>query len=250
MRKLLALALLSTIVIISSCSSPQELVYFNNIQDTTLKAGSAGTEIKIQPDDILSITVSSLNPEATAIFNAPQDSKSTVGAGYLVAENGTIQFPVLGHVKASGITKPQLAEMLTKELTDKKLLVDPIVTIRFINFKISVLGEVSKPGVYTIPNEKITLLEALSFAGDITMYGKRDNLLLVRESENGNKIIKRLNLSSSDIFNSPYYYLQTNDVVYVEPAKSKVAKERSATLLPIIFSALSLAVITVTAFAN
>jgi polysaccharide export outer membrane protein len=248
MRKIFTFVLLSTIAIVSSCSSPQELVYFNNIQDTTLKAGSTGTEIKIQPDDILSITVSSLNPEATAIFNAPQDTKSTVGAGYLVAENGTIQFPVLGHIKASGITKPQLAEMLTKELTDKKLLVDPIVTIRFINFKISVLGEVNKPGVYTIPNEKITLLEALSFAGDLTMYGKRDNVLLVRESESGNKTIKRLNLSSSDIFTSPYYYLQTNDVVYVEPSKNKVSKERSATLLPIIFSGVSLAIIAITSF--
>ena len=124
-------------------------------------------------------------------------------------------------------------------LTDKKLLVDPIVSVRFQNFRVTVLGEVKNPAVIPVPSEKISLLEAIGLAGDLTVYAKRDNVLVIRE-ENGEKITKRINLNSNELFTSPYYYVKSNDVIYVEPNKAKVASAgRSQTWLPIIFSALS-----------
>jgi polysaccharide biosynthesis/export protein len=244
---------LALIVFVSSCADTKKLVYFDNIQDTNIPQKSAPTETIIQRNDLISIAVNSLNPEATAIFNAPNESTpnannatandNTLTVGYLVNPNGDIQFPVLGTIHVEGLTKSQLTVLLTKQLTDKKLLVDPIVTIRYLNFRVSVLGEVNTPGVFTVPNEKISILEALGLAGDITIYGKRENVLIIRESTNGEKITKRINLSSSDILSSPYYYLRSNDVVYVEPSKDRVAKERNAMLLPIIISLTTLLIV-------
>ncbi|WP_242672969.1 polysaccharide biosynthesis/export family protein [Niastella yeongjuensis] len=209
----------------------------------------------IQNNDLLNITVSSLNPEASAVFNQPggannnnnsnsQPTATTTPAnGYLVDGEGNIQFPFLGTIKASGMTKDELKDKLTKSLVDKKLLVDPIITVRFLNFKVTVLGEVAHPTVVTVPSESITLLEALGLAGDLTIYAQRDNVLVIRD-ENGKKLTHRLNLNSTELFSSPYYYLKSNDVVYVEPNKAKVAStSRTNTWLPILFSALSLGVI-------
>jgi len=167
--------------------------------------------------------------------------------GYLVNLNGDILFPVLGKIHAQGLTKSQLQALLTKQLVDTKQLIDPIVTIRQLNFRVSVLGEVSKPGVYTTPNEKISLLEALSFAGDITIYGKKDNVLLIREDDKGDKLIVRIDLTSSGLFTSPYYYLKSNDVIYVEPSQNREKKERFAQVTPIILSVVSLLIITISA---
>jgi polysaccharide export outer membrane protein len=142
-------------------------------------------------------------------------------------------------MKITGLTTNELREKITAELLSKKLLVDPIVIVRQLNFKVSVLGEVGRPSVVNVPSEKISLLEALGLAGDITIYGKKDNVMIIRE-ENGQKTIKRINLNSSEIFTSDYYYLKSNDIVYVEANKAKVASStRSSTLIPIILSALS-----------
>jgi polysaccharide export outer membrane protein len=144
-----------------------------------------------------------------------------------------------------GLTKDELKDKLTKSLVDKKLLVDPIITIRFLNFKVTVLGEVAHPTVVTVPSERISLLEAIGLAGDLTIYAQRDNVLVIRD-EDGKKVTHRLNLNSTELFTSPYYYLKTNDVVYVEPNKSKVATtSRSIQWIPIVLSALSLGVIVV-----
>jgi polysaccharide biosynthesis/export protein len=156
-------------------------------------------------------------------------------------------FPVLGKIHAQGLTKSQLQALLTKQLVDSKQLIDPIVTIRQLNFRVSVLGEVAKPGVYTTPNEKISLLEALSFAGDITIYGKKDNVLLIREDDKGDKLIVRIDLTSSSLFTSPYYYLKSNDVIYVEPSQNREKKERFAQVTPIVLSVISLLIITISA---
>jgi polysaccharide export outer membrane protein len=210
----------------------------------------------IQNNDLLSITVSSLNPEASAVFNTPggannsnsnaQPTATTTPAnGYLVDGEGNIQFPFLGTVKVSGMTKEELKDKLTKSLVDKKLLVDPIITVRFLNFKVTVLGEVAHPTVVTVPSESITLLEALGLAGDLTIYAQRDNVLVIRD-EDGKKVTHRLNLNNTELFSSPYYYLKSNDVVYVEPNKAKVAStSRSQMWIPILLSALSLGVIVV-----
>ncbi|HVF97896.1 MAG TPA: polysaccharide biosynthesis/export family protein [Flavisolibacter sp.] len=207
----------------------------------------------ITQNDLLSIIVTSLNQSASTVFNAPNVASpasagnSSAGpiytSGYLVDNDGNIQFPLLGSIKAAGLTEAMLKNQIVKALTDKKLLLDPIVTIRHLNFRVTVLGEVGGPTVINVPSEKISLLEALGLAGDVTIYGKRDNVLVIRE-EAGQKIIKRLNLNTSEIFNSPYYYLRSNDIVYVEPNKAKVASSsRGTQLLPIVLSGLSFAAI-------
>ncbi len=243
------------VVGVSSCVSTKSSTYFNNVGDSSFNTSGVDLEPVIQNSDLLSIYVSDLNPEATLVFNKlnlPSATTSSSGPGsispsigYLVNQDGNIQFPVLGSLKASGLTKKQLVEKITKTLVDKKLLIDPIVNISFLNYRVTVLGEVSRPTVITVANEKISLLEALGLAGDLTIFAKRDNVLLIRE-ENGKKTLRRINLNSNEIFSSPYYYLKTNDVIYVEPNKSKIASvSRSQQLLPIIFSALSFATIIV-----
>jgi polysaccharide export outer membrane protein len=233
---------------IVSCTSSRKSVYFIDQKDAVLKANNLSTKNIIQPNDILSIAVTSLNNASTEVFNKPNNSfvstSSVTGAnlqspGYLVNDEGNIQFPVLGSMKITGLTTNELRVKITKELLDRKLLVDPIVIVRQLNFKVSVLGEVSKPSVVNVPNEKISLLEALGLAGDITIYGRKDNVMVIRE-EDGVKKIKRLNMNSSEIFSSEYYYLKSNDIVYVEANNAKIANStRSSTLIPIVLSALS-----------
>jgi polysaccharide biosynthesis/export protein len=236
-----------------SCTSPKnakKAVYFGNVGDTILQNPAISLEPIIHKSDLLSISVSSLNPQASMIFNAPNTPTMGAGttsiseasfqsfAGYLVNQDGQIQFPILGSIKADGLTKKQLSEEITKKLIDNKLLVDPIVTIRFLNFRVTVLGEVGRPNTINVPNEKITILEAIGLAGDLTVYAKRDNVLLIREEE-GKKIIKRINLNSGKILESPYYYLKSNDIVYAEPSKSKVSSASNTQVwLPSILSAL------------
>jgi polysaccharide biosynthesis/export protein len=248
--------LLLVLISVSSCTNTRKAVYFSGQQTGSFQPPAMPKPV-IQNNDLLSITVSSLNPEASAVFNQPggannnnnnnsQPTATTTPAnGYLVDGEGNIQFPFLGTLKAAGMTKDELKDKLTKALVDKKLLVDPIITVRFLNFKVTVLGEVAHPTVVTVPSESITLLEALGLAGDLTIYAQRDNVLVIRD-EDGKKVTHRLNLNSTELFSSPYYYLKSNDVVYVEPNKAKVASTgRAQTWLPIVFSALSLGVIVV-----
>lgn len=235
-----------------SCTSTKNVVYFNNVQDTTFIQRGAEIQTPIQENDILGISISSLNAEATAIFNPPNNNNSrsttvtgssTEPGGYLVNSDGNIQLPVLGTIKAAGLTKKELRDNITNMILAKKLLIDPLVEIRFLNFEVTVIGEVAHPTVITVPSEKISLLKAIGLAGDLTIYGKRKNVLLIRE-ENGKKKTRHIDLNSSNFFNSPYYYLQPNDVVYVEPNKAKIASGgRSQQLLPVILSALSVIVI-------
>ena len=227
-KTMTGIVLVLALFAISSCGSTKKVTYFREVKDGTIEANIPFPESVIQKNDILSITVSSLNPEASAIFNSPNAAPATGAAGgggpigYLVNTEGNIQFPILGNIKAEGLTKSQLKDKLVKTLIDTKQLLDPIVTIRFVNFRVTVLGEVNHPTVVTVPNEKISLLEALGLAGDLTIYGKRQNVMIIRE-EKEQKIIKRVDLNSAEIFTSPYYYLQSNDIVYVEPNKTKIA---------------------------
>jgi len=234
---------LSLLLTLSSCVNTRSATYFNDLRDATLPSNTPLPESIIQKNDILSISVSSLNPEATLVFNTPNNSANGQTFGYLVAADGFIQFPILGNIKAEGLTKAQLKDRITQSITDKKLLLDPNITIRFLNFRVTVLGEVNNPTVVPVPGEKISLLEALGLAGDMTLFAKRDNVLIIREESN-QKIIKRIDLNSKELFTSPYYYLQSNDIVYVEPSKSKVASiSNSRQLLPIVLSGISLATI-------
>lgn len=247
-RKLICAALIALVFFCTSCTSTQKVIYFNNIKDTTISSANIGMEPMIQKNDILSITVSSLNPQASLIFNTPNISSASAtsssgssaqASGYLVNSDGYIQFPILGNIKAEGLTKKRLEEEIAQKLTDQKLLVDPIVSIRYLNFRVTVLGEVTRPTVVSVPSEKINIFEAIGLAGDLTIYAKRDNVLLIREEE-GKKVVRRLDLNSSDIFTSPYYYLKSNDIVYAEPNKNKIAStSQIRQLLPTILSGLS-----------
>jgi polysaccharide export outer membrane protein len=228
------------------------VAYFVDQQNGSLPSSVVIPQTIISPNDLLSVTVSSLSSSASAAFNTPNlvhqsnTTNSTGGSGqvpgYLVDAEGNIQFPILGAIKASGLTEIQLREHITKRILDKQLLVDPIVTVRHLNFKVTVLGEVGNPTMINVPSQKINILEALGLAGDITVYGKRNNVMVIRE-ENGRKTFQRLNLNKSDIFNSPYYQLHSNDIVYVEPNKAKISgSSRITQLLPIILSGLSVSI--------
>jgi polysaccharide biosynthesis/export protein len=243
----IVISLFVFLVVFGSCVDTKKTTYFNNLQDTIIKFPDRMVPI-IHKNDLLSISVTSLNPEASTIFNAPSlpstVTSTALGStyqtvGYLVDEDGNLVFPILGSIKAEGLTIKQLIEYISKNLTDKKLLVDPVITIRFINFRVTVLGEVGHPTVITVPNERISILEALGLAGDLTIYGKRNNVLLIRE-EQGEKIIKRIDLNSTNILTSPFYYLKSNDVIYVEADKNKLRSvSNGRQLLPVFFAALS-----------
>jgi polysaccharide biosynthesis/export protein len=240
--------LLVLCMMFSSCVSQKEVVYFQpdiiegNVQNISQKHVS-----RLQSGDILSIMVSSLSPEASAMFNPyqlaaqqqnTQAATLTAATGYLINEEGYITLPLIEKVKLAGLSSTEATELLTKQLN--KYLQQPTVNVRILNFKISVLGEVTRPALYTIPNEKITLPEAIALAGDLTIYGRRDNVQIIREVD-GKRTFTRINLTRRELFNSPYYYLQANDVIYVEPTKSKVtSSDRTVQLIPIVLTGLSL----------
>lgn len=243
---------------LSSCITTKKVAYLVNSRDTDVVSVIQDLEPVIQKNDLLSILVTSANQEITQVFNIPNNnaiggtnsSGTNTGTinqavGYLVNQSGFIQFPLLGNIQAAGLTKKALTENITSALISKKLLLDPSVSIRYLNYRITVLGEVGKPSVINVPNEKISLLEALGLAGDITIYGQKNNVLLVREVE-GKKISRSIDLNSPDLFNSPYYYLQSNDVLYIKPNKAKVSSiSPTRQWLPVVISALTLMVVTI-----
>lgn len=183
---------------------------------------------KIQTGDLLSIRVSSLSPEANTLFNhgvisaggagASAASNSIGAEGYLVDAEGYISFPVLGKIQLGGLTKEAARLKLIDAL--QQYMKDPIVNIRYLNYRITVIGEVRSPSTFTVPEEKINILTALGMAGDLTPFGKRENILIIREEE-GVRTMTRMNLKSRDVLNSPYFYLQQNDIIYVEPVPTK-----------------------------
>lgn len=233
--KIASILLLAYIAIIggtTSCVSPKSIVYFQG--DSVRYSSQEITQKyipKIQPSDILSIIVGSLNTEANEVFNTPNqfttastNYSNTGGAriqplGYLVDSDGQIEIPLVGKLKVAGLRTTDAADTIRVRL--QSFLKEPSVIVRNLNFKVSLLGEVKLPAVYVIPDEKITLPEVLSLAGDLTIYGNRSNVMIIRE-ENGKREYARLDLTSREVFNSPYYYLHKNDVIYVEPVKAKM----------------------------
>jgi len=234
---------LLSLCLLLSCSSQKDIAYFNGVNsnsaDSLNKKFYKIHEARICPGDMLSITVTGLDPLAVAPFNLPLVSYATPGSdqlysaptlqSYLVDINGSINFPVIGSIKLAGLTKSQAIKYINDQLSP--YLKNAIVTIQFMNYKVTVLGEVLRPGQYAISNERITVLDALGLAGDMTIYGKRNNVLITREN-NGKLEFVRLNLNSDEIFKSPYFYLQQNDVIYVEPnnVKSFGAQNTNLTL--------------------
>lgn len=241
MNKKYPYILLSLIVLLTACTAPKEILYLQDINQIKQGKIEKGYEVKIHKDDLLAIIVNSKDEELALPFNMPMVSYQ-IGStynqprvlGYLVDQNGDIDFPILGKIQVQGLTRMQLTELIKKKLIDGDYIKDPIVTVQFLNFKVSVIGEVSRPGTFEISGDRITLLEALSRAGDLTIYGRRDRVAVIRE-ENGERTILYHDLRSSDVFNSPCYYLQQNDIVYVEPNKirtgsSKINSNNSASV--------------------
>lgn len=205
-------------VFLSSCSSKKDILYFNDI-NTNEKDKVVFSAGKIQVNDILSIVISSSSIELAANYNLNQTPTSNIG--YLVNTEGMITMPILGKIKAQNLTLIELENFLVRKLKDENHLSDPIVTARIMNAKFTILGEVNKPGTYNFSEENISILQALGYAGDLTINGKRDNILIIRE-ENNIKTYATVDLTSKKWFDSPYYYIKPNDVIYINPNGSKV----------------------------
>ena len=214
--KLAKWMLLSWVILFSACNSTKEVVYLQDVVPLKQQDIERKYEVFIHEDDLLSIMVNSKDPELALPFNMPQIGSESPGQqrvlGYLVDTNGDIDFPILGKIHVAGLSRLELRDLIKEKLISGDYIKDPVVTVQFLNYKVSVMGEVARPGS-----------EALSMAGDLTIYGRRDRVAVIRE-ENGKRTILFHDLRSSEIFTSPCYYLQQNDIVYVEPNKAKAGQ--------------------------
>lgn len=234
------------LLLLNSCASRKDLVYYQDID--SVQMNNSTYQSLLQPDDLLTIIVRGENPEAVVAFNMPNISYNTNDQTgietqrlftYLIDNENTINFPVIGKIKLGGLSRVDAEKALVKEIS--KYVINPKIDLRILNYKITVQGEVNKPGTFPVNSERITVLEAISLAGDLTVYGKRSNIMLLRE-ENGTKKVVRMDLTKADFINSPYYYLRQNDVIYVEPNKTKINSAAVGPNTGIILSAVSLLV--------
>ena len=235
MKKLLPL--FAALLLMASCATQKQVSYF---QDIKVQTDSVSTQQKLPPEitlrveDKISIIVSSKNPELMALFNLPytarvigQTGEQSTGniqgtAGYIVKGDGTIDFPVLGSIYVAGMTRDQVSAYIKQELISRNLVNDPVVTVEFVNLKYSIMGEVKSPGTYSITRDRITLLDAISQAGDMTINGKRDNVLVLRPDTAGMLYAYQVDMRSyENVVNSPVYYIHQNDYIYVEPNKKR-----------------------------
>lgn len=240
-------------VVMASCTSYKNVPYLQNAEEImAAQAELPLYDAKIMPKDLLTVTVNTTDPEAAAPFNMTVQTAQNLATSrtsysqpvlqqYLVNNEGSIDFPVLGTLKVGGLTKNEAEDMIREKL--KPYLKEvPIVTVRMSNYKISVLGEVARPGTFTVSNEKVNVLEALAMAGDLTIWGMRDNVKLVREDATGKREIIELDLTNAEIITSPYYYLQQNDILYISPNKTKAKNSDVGQSTSLWFSATSILV--------
>lgn len=250
MRQIFYIKIASIFIIsllLFSCASREELAYYRNIDKVLATNSTESYETIIQSDDLLRIIVLAESVEAAAPFNIDRSKPGSTGVNtpgqevnlYLVDKNGFIEFPFLGKVKFGGLTKSQAITELNSLL--REYLLKPSVNITIMNFKVTVQGEVAKPGIFNVQSERLTLPEALGMAGDLTIYGKRDNIMIVREKE-GKKTVERVDITNADFINSPYYYLSQNDLVYVEPNKTRMNASKVGPNINVIISISSLLV--------
>src|SRR5690554_1502598 len=229
--------LLILAVLLGSCTTSRKTVYFNDLPDAAQFEWAAAkfTEPVIQNDDILMINIQTVDPEGASAVNQGTSmqligvsSSSNIGnqqtTGFLVDRNGNVTIPMLGEIKVAGLTTHEAKAAIVEKVS--VFYKEPTVQVRFANYKFTVLGEVSRPATYTVQNERVTLLDALGMAGDLTIYGRRDNVLLIRDHD-GTKEFVRFDLNSATMFESPYFYLKQNDVIYVEPGKGRAASAES-----------------------
>ena len=224
--------LLYFLVLLTGCASSEDFINFTQGPDfaPTPEDIANYRTVRIQPDDILHIQVFSIDPVAAQPFNtvnmaagANANRDALQLSGYLVDKEGMIDFPIIGRLKVSGLGIIEAKETIHKAL--EVYLKEPVVNIRLLNFRVNVLGEVASPGTFSIPNDRLTAIEAIALAGDLTVFGRRDSILLVREN-NGQREYGYLDLNTKEIFHSPYYYLQQNDVLYIQPLPTKITQVR------------------------
>ncbi len=214
---------------LSSCKTPKDVVYFQDIDSVAVLAVANPLEIKIHPEDKLSIIVNSKDPQLADLFNLPVTARRIGYKGesalaqsqeisiYTVDSEGMIDFPVIGKIKVAGLNRRQISDLIKNELISRHLVKDPTVTVEFDNLFVSVLGEVNQPGRYNLNRDKVTLLDVLGMAGDLTIFGRRDNVVLIRNID-GKTSTYRVDLTKvADLYRSPAYFVQQNDVIYIEP---------------------------------
>jgi polysaccharide export outer membrane protein len=248
-----------SILLLASCASPEDFYYLRNAGNEKIAGNSADTLTSnpmIQPGDQLSIIVTSSSPELTMLLNSNNlggmqqlnQSNVSVTSGYYVANNETIEFPKVGVIVTAGLTFKNLEHIIEKGLSD--YVKDVAVTVRRMNFRITMLGEIARPGMYNVQYDRINILQAIGNAGDLTIFGKRDNILLVRESPQGKETV-RLSLYDKELLNSPYYYLKSGDVIYVEPNRTRVNTNTTFfQVWPTIISSLSVLLVIVNQIAK
>ena len=234
MKKIFSTILLAGFLL-TSCDTSKEILYFQDVVVNRPEAIVDAKDITVQPKDQISIVISSKDPQLAALFNLTRvqyragytdlrgGNANGEISGYTLDDKGNIDFPVLGTLHIAGMTKGDIAKMIKKRLMEENLVNDPVVTVEFMNLYFSVLGEVKTPGKYAITKDRITLLEAISVAGDLTIHGKRDAIFVIRE-EDGQRITHWVDIRSKNLFDSPVYYLKQNDVVYVQPNKVRAGQ--------------------------
>jgi len=240
------ITIILAVIFLSSCATKQDVDYFQGIDSSNNLIGLESYSPTFHIDDRLIIVVNALDPEAARPFNmtsvaVAQDVRFATGREtmqtYIVDPDGNVDFPVLGKIKLAGLNRHQANNHIEELLQD--YIKDPIVNIRTVNYKITVLGEVNRPGTYTTVNERITILEALSLAGDLTIYGQRENVLVIQDYD-GKKTYTRVNLKTNELFTSPVYYLSQNDIVYVEPNKTQAKQSSIGASTGVILSSIGL----------
>ena len=240
--------ILASALFLTGCMSSKKIVYFQESDAIKVQETLANFQPQIQLGDLITIHVSASDPASAETFNlyeAPSAAGNPKLLPYLVDSDGNINFPVLGKLTVAGVTTQQLGDQITQALTT--YLVAPIVNVRLTNFKITVMGEVKSPGTFAIPNERITLVEALGLAGDLTIQAKRSIVLLIRE-KNGTRDFVTIDLTNKALFNSPYYYLAQNDVLYVEPNKTKVNSAAVGASTSVMLSSIGIIISLITLF--
>ncbi len=232
------------LLLLNSCASPKNLVYFQNI-DAVAEINSEHHQPSIQPSDLISVNISAMDVEAARPFNLPVVSYNNINGtitgvpkqqAYLVDPSGNIEFPVLGKLHVVNLTRTEAIELIRDKLSD--YINNPIVNLQILNYKVTILGEVRTPGTYSITGDRITILEGLGLAGDLTIQAKRENILVIRE-QNGKKSHYRIDLTDNKLFQSPAYYLLQNDVIYIEPNKAKVNSAAYSPIIPVSISVAS-----------
>lgn len=259
MVKQITFAVMCIVMLFCSCTTSRQMAYMNDLKSDSALAKELSNAVinfqaPIQKNDLLWITVGGPNSEDLTALNsaigfAGPGSASVANQGgqvfgYLVESDGSIKLPYIGKIKAEGLTRIQLEDLLVEKFADYTK--EPVVNVRFLNYKVTVMGDVGRPGVFNVSNERITILEAIGMAGDLTIMGRRENVLVVREV-NGERQMGRVNLLSKDLFKSEYFYLKTNDIIYVEPAPAKFfARERLPQFISLAAGSLSLLAIILT----